>query len=200
MKVDNDFGLVLGESQKPIVGRVLVDKSLLVGGIQTDVTSCVYIAALFMAHVCDPKDAYANVSKSVLTDRERFRNVVNLALRSGNVSRRMSNHEAFSYFNDNSTEENRAKKRWEVALEDETSGQTAKRILKDGMLSLLELNGHAFVTVGEADNGNLIVWDTLMGESIHGLREVDPNNKKLDMFFCAKIRPSFHNVSEISVK
>lgn len=185
-----DSKIVWGKETDEVNGRLVVDRNLLVGNIQQDINSCVYIAALFMAHVCGD-GTYDRVSAKVLTNNKMFNGAIEI-LKNGNFrNSRMSKFEAFDYLSVGIPEQFRPKKWYEVAYDGEKAGQTAKRVLSQGYITMLEQGGHAFVAVGESENGKLIVWDSLLGEKTHGLREIDANSENLSMFLCAKVNPKF---------
>ena len=174
-----------------INGKLLVNKDLLVGNVQQDTDSCVYIATLFMAHVCGD-GTYDNVSKSILKNADRFGTVIE-TIKNTNFQGydRMSKFQAKQYLLESLPKDNSPMSMSYMQEGNETVGETSKRILNDGYISMLEQNGHVFVGVGESESGKLIVWDTLLGEPEHGLREVDPNSKNLTMFLCAKVNDKF---------
>jgi hypothetical protein len=167
--------------------RYLVNPEILApGGTQVDGDSCVYFALGAMTQMCTKADLRS--AKEKLGSYREMRQIVDRYRCINNGKRRLDNFTARELFNREAVVET-CRIRSEMALDNENVGDTAGRILSDGYVSMLEVldQGHAVVCIGQSGDGEkLIVWDPLLGDREHGLREINKYGN-LGMYMCAKI-------------
>lgn len=179
---------------EPSQYQMLVDPKYLVGGGQIDSDSCVYFSLAMMSHLCGNARSIGEnrTSEYMIGNSEITRGLVKILRKMNGSKPRMSRQEMREMYSRMPDQNTSFEYMSDVIRPGESTNDLVSRLLDESMVCAVEVGGHECVVIGKDPNtGDLIAWDSLLGDKDHGLRKIDHNLGISAVYLGAKVNDYF---------